>query len=188
MYNTAALLILIGILLEMFSLEATRLFYIDKKTVREIIITAVFATTLYMLFLSLGWQCGKWFLSGVTKNKYLMSSMIVILTFIAIMQEKRKIPRGLTLIYQNYILFLGIVLSKSIIHLISGAIFYTMDLFTHVFFHWILISTTVFSIGCILTYFSTKYNYMNTKIFGFSFGKLKILLYFAALILVIFVI
>jgi len=189
MYNTAALLILIGILFEMFVLETTRLSFINKKTVREIIVTAVFATAMYMLFLTLGWQLGKLFLAGFIRNKYLMCGMIALLIIHAIIQENRRLPKGLMLIYQNYILFLGIVLAKSIVHLISGAIFYTMDLFTHVFFHWILISTTFFSLISVLQLIlSAKFNYSGMRIFGIPIGKLKILLYIVSFILVMFII
>ena len=181
MYNTPALLILIGILFEMFSLEATRLSYINKKTVREILVTVIGTTAMYVLFLTLGWLVGKYFLKGFNlfPLKYLLCGMIAMIIIHAILQERRKLPASGALLYQNQLLYFGIVLAKSIIHIISGAIFYKMDLFTHVFFNWILISTTVFSlISIVLTYPSMR-------IFGFSIGKLKILLYIIAFIIVL---
>jgi hypothetical protein len=180
--NTVALFILLGILFEMFSLEATRLSFINRKTVTDIILTVLGTTGLYILFLTLGWFAGKFFLKGFTllPDRILIGIMIVLLLTHAILRDRKKIISA-QLLYQNSIFYFGIVLAKSIMHIVSGAIFYKMDLFTHVFFNWILLSTTVFSL------ISVTLTYPRMRIFGLSVDHLKIAFYAISLVILFFV-
>ncbi|MGI6478490.1 MAG: hypothetical protein ACOX0M_03495 [Salinivirgaceae bacterium] len=180
--NTVALFILLGILFEMFSLEATRLSFINRKTVLNIVVTVLGTTTMYVVFLTLGWLTGKYLLKNITliPDKILIGSMIAILLAHSILRARKKIV-STGLLFQNTIFYFGIVLAKSIVHIISGAIFYKMDLFTHVFFNWILLGTTVFSlISVILTY-------PRMRLFGLTMEQLKIVLYSISLLLLFFV-
>ncbi|MDD2563680.1 MAG: hypothetical protein PHU27_05640 [Salinivirgaceae bacterium] len=179
--NTVALFILLGILFEMFSLQATRLVYINRKTVTEVLITIFGTTIMYVVFLSLGWLFGKYFLKGFTliPDKILIGAMILIILLHAIVRDRKKIASA-SLLYQNLVFYFGIVLAKSIMHIVSGALFYKMDLFTHVFFNWILLGTAVFSI------ISVTLTYPSMKIFGLSVDRLKIALYAIAFILLFF--
>ncbi len=180
--NTVALFILLGILFEMFSLEATRLFFINRKTIPDIIITVFGTIGMYVVFLTLGWLAGKYFLKNFTliPEKILIGSMILLLLGHAILRERKKIVSA-HLLFQNTFFYFGIVLAKSIMHIVSGAIFYKMDLFTHVFFNWILLGTTVFSlISIILTY-------PRMKLFGLTMDQLKITLYSISLLFLFFV-
>jgi hypothetical protein len=171
-----------GILFEMFSLQATRLSFINRKTIPDFLLTIFGTTALYILFLTLGWYAGKFFLRGFTllPDKIVIGIMIVLLLTHAIMRDRKKIISA-QLLYQNSIFYFGIVLAKSIMHIVSGAIFYKMDLFTHVFFNWILLSTTVFSL------ISVTLTYPRMRIFGLSVDHLKIALYSIALLLLFFV-
>ena len=118
----------------MFSLEATRLSFINRKTVLNIVVTVLGTTTMYVVFLTLGWLTGKYLLKNITliPDKILIGSMIAILLAHSILRARKKIV-STGLLFQNTIFYFGIVLAKSIVHIISGAIFYKMDLFTHVF-------------------------------------------------------
>lgn len=182
---TPALLILIGILFEMFTVEGTRLSFINKKTILNVLVTIVETTAMYILFLTLGWLVGKYFFKGfnLLPVKYLLGLMIMLLIAHAVIRERRKIPAS-GLLYQNQLLYLGIVLANSIIHLLSGIIFYktfqAIEWRTYLYFNWILMGTVLFSlISVVLTY-------PRMRLFGFTIGKLKIALYTAALLIILF--
>ncbi len=180
--NTVALFILLGILFEMFSLQATRLSFINRKTIPEILLTIFGTTGMYLLSLTIGWYVSKFLLKDFTllPDKILVGIMIVLLLTHAILRDRKKIISA-QLLCQNGIFYFGIVLAKSIMHIVSGAIFYKMDLFTHVFFNWILLGTTVFSL------ISVTLTYPRMRIFGLSVDHLKIALYSVSLLLLFFV-
>ena len=89
--NTVALFILLGILFEMFSLEATRLSFINRKTVLNIVVTVLGTTTMYVVFLTLGWLTGKYLLKNITliPDKILIGSMIAILLAHSILRARK---------------------------------------------------------------------------------------------------
>lgn len=180
--NTVALLILLGILFEMFSLEASRLYAINRKTITDILIIVLGTTGMYVLFLTIGWLLGKYLLKNfeLLPDKILIGIMIALILTHSIMREMRKITSA-HLLFQNAVFYFGIVLAKSVMHIVSGTMFYKMDLFTHVFFNWILLGTTVFSI------ISIALTYPRMRVFGLSIEQLKIALYSAALVLLFFV-
>lgn len=180
--NTVALFILLGILFEMFAVQATRLSYINKKTITEMLTTILGTTVMYVSFLSVGWLVGKYFLRGFTlfSDKILIGAMILIILIHAVLRDRKRISSA-SLLYQNIVFYFGIVLAKSIMHIVSGALFYKMDLFTHVFFNWILLGTTVFSI------ISVTLTYPRMRIFGLTIDHLKIALYSIAFVLLFLV-
>ena len=180
--NTVALFVLLGILFEMFSLQATRLNFINRKTISNVLVTIIGTTASFLLFLIIGWFVGKFFLKGFTlvPDNVLIGFMILLLLTHSIIRDRKKIVSA-SLLYQNGVFYFGIVLAKSIMHIVSGAIFYKMDLFTHVFFNWILLSTTVFSL------ISVTLTYPRMRIFGLSMDHLRIVLYSIALLLLFFV-
>lgn len=180
--NTVALFILLGILFEMFSLEATRISLVNNKTAPVVLSTIIGTTALYVLFLTTGWFVGKFCLKGTAlhMNRIVDGALLLLIAGHTIVRDRRKVSAA-ALLYQNNTFYFSIALAKSITHIISGVIFYNMDLFTHVFFNWILISTTVFSI------ISVTLTYPKMRIFGFSVDHLKVVLYGVAFVLLFFV-
>ncbi len=175
--NTIALFVLLGLLLEFFTLEATRIRYMGEKTIPNILTSVLGTTALYLGALILGWYLAKWFLRDVTiiSNKVMVISMMVILLFHAIMRERKQFSQA-QLFYQNAIFYFGIVFAKAIVHIISGAIFYKLDIVTYKFFNWILISTTVFSLISVLL------AYPQMRLFGLTTNRMKIVLYLIAFV------
>ncbi|HON18148.1 MAG TPA: hypothetical protein PK990_03165 [Salinivirgaceae bacterium] len=170
--NTVGLLILLGLLFEMFTLEATRIKYTGKKTTASVLTTIIGTTALYVGALILGWFLAKWFLRDVTfiSGKVMVIVMGGLLLSHALVRERKQFSQA-QLFYQNVMFYFGIVFARAIIHIISGAIFYKLDLVSARFFNWILISTTLFSL------ISVMVSYPNLKILGLTTNRLKIVLY-----------